>query len=334
MVGLLFAGEYAHRWSCDLAGYHVASLQLFTTTTNHGLCMPITCKAADGENAEAGLDIAQNKPALSQYSCTLEGLRVCRLLEAAEITGTVARVLGTVPVQRLPLHYPATTTAYLLFTVCRFVIVSECLPVFVALDFTLLDLRPLVGNKPFFGDSGTKNSSFNCFRMATVSAPRNRSGPARNRSSLPSQVAVSAPPPAAHTSSHLVNRIAYAKIESAPDEAQLPSLLEEAEILAKSFEALQSNGSAAQQKSAQDRAARRYAWYSWYIWRLPSVHDARDSSTTPPVVPVFYTCTVQCVQECPCPSLGASEILNIVCGEKFSYLERWSSDYLLEGSLR
>ena len=127
-----------------------------------------------------------------------------------------------------------------------------------------------VGNKPFFADSDIKKSSFRCFTMATVSAPRNRSGAARNRSSVPSPAAVPVPAPAAHTNSHLVDRIADINMESATEEAQLPCLLEEAATLTKSFEALQSNGSATQQQGAQARAGRRYAWSSWCTGCIPS----------------------------------------------------------------
>jgi hypothetical protein len=94
--------------------------------------------------------------------------------------------------------------------------------------------------------------------MATLSMPLSRAAVARNRvsSAVPSAVAAPTAPPR----SKLIERIADTNIHAdiALEETKLPSLLEEAESLTKSFEALQSNGGVARQEGSQARAARRY----------------------------------------------------------------------------
>lgn len=90
--------------------------------------------------------------------------------------------------------------------------------------------------------------------MATVSVPRSRAATARHRQ--PSALAAPATPSPAR--SQLIDRIEDIKVDTSPEDTQLPSLLKEAESLAKSFEALQVNGGDTRQDDRQARAARRY----------------------------------------------------------------------------
>lgn len=104
--------------------------------------------------------------------------------------------------------------------------------------------------------------------MATLLPVRNRVGKAPSRAVVTAPVASPAAEPPVRAR-QVDDRIAV--LDSAPKEAplaaELPSLLEEAETLAKSFEALQSNNAGFRQEGSQARAARRYFYSPCWLER-------------------------------------------------------------------